>query len=310
MDPRLLLPLLTDVLPAGALALTADPAVADAASQAGLVPTPTSHEPVDVVLLLSDEVAIAAERGPSVLDAAVRACRPGGWVVIAVPSAVHGQVTGAGDGPGVSASDLRHMLMERGLDLRLMAAPGAAAALAGRPWAGIADLDLDRSPGLLDAGPVVLAVGRTPRSASERSRTFYASITRKIVAAAVLCRDAQGRVLLVFDTFKGAWTFPGGLVDAGESPLEGAVREAREEGGVDVEAGELLGVFAHDMPERVHLVYAARPLADVSDPTPLHDHEISEVRWMDLDQAHEVLDAHMQRKLDACLHQPGRTWRW
>jgi 8-oxo-dGTP diphosphatase len=41
----------------------------------------------------------------------------------------------------------------------------------------------------------------------------------------------------------GEWSIPGGTLEAGETLREGVVREAREETGLIVEPGELLGVF-------------------------------------------------------------------
>ncbi|CAN5334105.1 hypothetical protein BH23ACT9_BH23ACT9_23420 [soil metagenome] len=317
MDATLLLPLLTDVLAGGSTVVAHDPRVAAALRETdpAMVLRHPDDEPAgsaDAVLLLAGELALAGERAPAVLDAAVRSCRPGGLIAAAVPSAVWGVLAGDGQDttPGMTAAQLSHAMAERGLDVRLLAAPGAAARLAGRRWAGAADLSLDATPGLLDSGPVILAAGRTPKTRADRSVVFFSSITRKIVAASVLCLDGSSRLLLVFDTFRNAWTLPGGLVDAAESPVEGAVREAREEGGVDVEAGDLLGVFAHDHPERVHLVYAATPREVIQHPVPLHTHEIREVRWVPLDQAARMLDGHMRRKLADCLDRPGRTWRW
>lgn len=317
MDASQLLPLVTDLLPEGAVALAEDPATADAL--AAWDPGATVHraaadapDGLDVVALLAGELADAGERAPAVLDAAVQACRPGGWILVAVPSRVGVALLG-GDVPATAWADsvtLAHLLAERGLDVRRLVAPGAAARLAGRPWAGVEDLDADATPGLLDAGEVLLAVARTPKVAADRSRIFFSSITRKIVAAAVICRDEQGRLLVVFDTFRGRWTIPGGLVDADESPIDAAVREAREEAGVDVTAGRLLGVFAHPMPDRVHLVYEATPVRPTPNPVPLHPHEVSEVRWVSLDEVDDLMDAHMRRKLRECLTAPGRTWHW
>lgn len=72
--------------------------------------------------------------------------------------------------------------------------------------------------------------------------TFYASLPAKRMAAGLVCRDLQGRVLLVRPTYKTTWHVPGGVVDAGESPYAAALREAREELGLDVEIGRLLVV--------------------------------------------------------------------
>jgi ADP-ribose pyrophosphatase YjhB (NUDIX family) len=66
----------------------------------------------------------------------------------------------------------------------------------------------------------------------------------------------------------GSWTLPGGGIDHGESPRQAVVREAREETGLSVEVGALLGVddvhFSGTAPNGrledfhgIHLVFAA-----------------------------------------------------
>jgi len=56
----------------------------------------------------------------------------------------------------------------------------------------------------------------------------------------------QERVLLVKrgnEPLAGSWSIPGGLLDIGETLRQAVVREAFEETGLTVEAGELLGVY-------------------------------------------------------------------
>jgi 8-oxo-dGTP diphosphatase len=56
----------------------------------------------------------------------------------------------------------------------------------------------------------------------------------------------EGRVLLVRRgqaPLLGEWSLPGGVLECGETLREAAVREAREETGLIVEPGELLGVY-------------------------------------------------------------------
>ncbi len=65
-----------------------------------------------------------------------------------------------------------------------------------------------------------------------------------IGVGAVIVED--GRVLLVcraFPPLQGQWSIPGGVLELGETVHEAAVREAREETGLVIEPGELLGFY-------------------------------------------------------------------
>lgn len=86
---------------------------------------------------------------------------------------------------------------------------------------------------------------------------------------------------------QGSWSLPGGLVDAGERLEEAVRREVREECGIEVEVGPLLGVFEpivrdDDGRIRYHYVvldYLARHLsgdAQIGD-------DAAELRWVAFD---------------------------
>jgi mutator protein MutT len=56
----------------------------------------------------------------------------------------------------------------------------------------------------------------------------------------------QNRVLLIrrgTPPLLGEWSLPGGVLECGETLREAVVREAREETGLVVETGEMLGVY-------------------------------------------------------------------
>ena len=79
-----------------------------------------------------------------------------------------------------------------------------------------------------------------------------------LVAACVLI-DGQGRVLIARRpegrAMAGLWEFPGGKLEAGESPEEALTRELREELGIDVSRACLAPfVFASHAYERFHLL--------------------------------------------------------
>ena len=61
---------------------------------------------------------------------------------------------------------------------------------------------------------------------------------------AAICRD--GRVLVVQrgrEPSLGKWTVPGGVVDLGETMRDAAAREVREECGIEVEVGPVVGTI-------------------------------------------------------------------
>jgi ADP-ribose pyrophosphatase YjhB (NUDIX family) len=57
--------------------------------------------------------------------------------------------------------------------------------------------------------------------------------------------DEQGRILMVHKTDNNLWALPGGGMDLGESIADAAVRETKEETGVDIEVTGLVGVYTN-----------------------------------------------------------------
>ena len=55
--------------------------------------------------------------------------------------------------------------------------------------------------------------------------------------------DERGRVLLCHRRDIDAWNLPGGRVEAGEAPWDAALREVREEVGVDANVIRLIGLY-------------------------------------------------------------------
>ena len=68
---------------------------------------------------------------------------------------------------------------------------------------------------------------------------FVASQERRISSSNVLIENTRGELLVVKSRYKQYWSPPGGMIDAGESPLQAAVREVAEETGVTIEQSDL-----------------------------------------------------------------------
>ncbi|MBV9293830.1 MAG: NUDIX domain-containing protein, partial [Frankiales bacterium] len=80
-------------------------------------------------------------------------------------------------------------------------------------------------------------------------------VPRLVECAGAVVRDPDGRLLLVQrgrDPGRGRWSLPGGRLERGETPAAAAVREVREETGLDVEVGELLATVELPGGYRVH----------------------------------------------------------
>ena len=73
------------------------------------------------------------------------------------------------------------------------------------------------------------------------------------VVAAVIC-DNINTPKKIFATqrgygeFKGGWEFPGGKIEAGESPKQALAREIREELDVEIQVGDLIETIEYDYP--------------------------------------------------------------
>ena len=116
--------------------------------------------------------------------------------------------------------------------------------------------------------------------------------TIEVVAAVIL--DDEGRVFATqrgYGDWKDWWEFPGGKIEAGETPQQALKREIREELDAEIEVGELIRTIDYDYPQ-FHLTmhcFRCRLVGSVT----LKEHEaakwlrreeLSSVRWLPADE--------------------------
>jgi 8-oxo-dGTP diphosphatase len=105
-------------------------------------------------------------------------------------------------------------------------------------------------------------------------------------------------ILLVHRRRPVLWALPKGTPNAGETLAETALREAREETGVEVEIEEPLGEIAYffvrdriRFRKTVHF-FLMRPVGGSIDE---HDHEFDEVRWTPIEEALRLMNYATER---------------
>ena len=123
-----------------------------------------------------------------------------------------------------------------------------------------------------------------------------------------LISDDAGRLLLVkraHDPYDGRWDIPGGFCELHEHPRDAAVREAREETGLEVEGRDFVGMWLDDYGDTgqvtLNCYFRCRLLGGEERPEP---GEVAELGWFaasDLPWERLAFPDHARLALEAWL---------
>ncbi len=126
--------------------------------------------------------------------------------------------------------------------------------------------------------------------------------TSVVPAASAVVTDEDGRLLMAKRTDNDLWTIPGGTMKPGETIAETAVRETKEETGIDVEVVSLVGIYSNpqhvveysdgEVRQQFSVCFVCRPIGGelaTSD-------ETSEVGYFSPDEI-EAMDVHPSIRL-------------
>jgi ADP-ribose pyrophosphatase YjhB (NUDIX family) len=128
----------------------------------------------------------------------------------------------------------------------------------------------------------------------------------------VVSNDAS-EILLIRRSDNGNWALPGGAIDLGESAAQAAVRETKEETGIDCEVTGLVGIYTDprhiilytsngEARQEFSIVLTARPVGG----EPTTSDESTEVRWIAPTDAQALaIDRSMRSRIDDYLNGNG-----
>ena len=109
--------------------------------------------------------------------------------------------------------------------------------------------------------------------------------TVNVVAAVIRKDDTIFATQRGYGEYKGGWEFPGGKIEAGETPEEALVREIKEELDTEIEVGEYLDTVEYDYPT-FHLSMRCYWCTVMSGALVLKEHEAA--RWLTKETLYSV----------------------
>ena len=113
-------------------------------------------------------------------------------------------------------------------------------------------------------------------------------VMKQIEVVAAIIHDDEGRIFATqrgYGEWKDWWEFPGGKMEAGETPVEALMREIREELSAEISVDELLCTVEYDYPQ-FHLTLHCFLCSLVTEALHLNEHEAA--KWLTKDELDSV----------------------
>ncbi|MGG1554360.1 NUDIX hydrolase [Paenibacillus ferrarius] len=122
-------------------------------------------------------------------------------------------------------------------------------------------------------------------------------VPKHIVSAATIVRNEKNEILLIKGPRRG-WEMPGGQVEEGESLAAAAVRETKEECGLDVEVTKFCGIFQNVSKGICNTLFLARPVGGELTTTA----EAMEVGYYPIEDALDMVKwGNFRQRIEYCL---------
>ena len=135
---------------------------------------------------------------------------------------------------------------------------------------------------------------------------YAALLPKKQVGTAVLLFNTTGELLIVKPDYKDGWLVPGGAADDNESPLQCAIRETREEVGLEFAELQLVGVYYGPkkgvFTDSLKFIFSGGTLTEeqISN-IRLDTQELEEYRFAGIDKAVGLFSSSLQKSIPQCI---------
>ncbi|MFC4411611.1 NUDIX hydrolase [Chungangia koreensis] len=127
---------------------------------------------------------------------------------------------------------------------------------------------------------------------------------KHIVSAATIVLNEENELLLIKGPWRG-WEMPGGQVEEGESLKDAAIRETKEETGIDVEILKFCGIFQNVSKSICNTLFLAKPIGGELTTSS----ESLEVGFFPIEQALEMVTTlNFRQRIEYCLDESSHPF--
>ncbi|MFB4322492.1 MULTISPECIES: NUDIX domain-containing protein [Paenibacillus] len=121
---------------------------------------------------------------------------------------------------------------------------------------------------------------------------------KHFVSAAAIVINEKDEILLIKGPQRG-WEMPGGVVEIGESPAQAAIRETKEESGIDIEIMQFCGIFHNVKDSICNTLFLAKPVGGV----PIITEESLETGFFPIEEALQMVNfMNFRARIEMCLN--------
>lgn len=127
---------------------------------------------------------------------------------------------------------------------------------------------------------------------------------RHIVSAATIVINSKNEILLIKGPRRG-WEMPGGQVEEGESLKDAAIRETKEESGIDIEIVKFCGIFQNVDQSICNTLFLCKPVGG----EPTTSSESLEVGFFPITEALEMVTwKNFRQRIEYCLEEKAHPF--